>query len=149
MNKELLVVLTAATPVLELRGAIPLGLALGLPVAKVYILALIGNMLPIPIILTGITYVLSKLKMIPSIHLWIVGFGEGKGARLSNLIQRWGWLGLIVFVAIPLPGTGAWTGALAAVFLGLRFWSSFLAILIGVIIAGLLVSGLGIVAFSL
>jgi uncharacterized membrane protein len=144
LSSELLVLLTAATPVIELRGAIPLGIALGLPIAKTWGLAFIGNLLPIPFILLGIEYLLSQLKKLPAIHGWILRLRERGSDKLMIKIRRWGWLGLIVFVAIPLPGTGAWTGALAASFLGLKFWPSLFSISIGIAVAGFLVSGIGI-----
>jgi len=142
MKEEWLVLITAATPILELRGAVPLGVALDLPISKVLILAIIGNMLPVPLILIGMSYLLNWLKGLPRIHQWLVQLGDKKSEKLNKEIQRWGWLGLMVFVAIPLPGTGAWTGAFAAVFLGLKFWTSLIAIFFGVVIAGLLISGL-------
>ncbi|MGI6647989.1 MAG: COG2426 family protein [Bacillota bacterium] len=142
MKEEWLVIITAATPILELRGAIPLGVAMNLPLGKVLILSLIGNMLPVPFILIGMNYLLNWLKSLPRIHQWLVRLGNKKSKKLHEKIQHWGWLGLMVFVGIPLPGTGAWTGAFAAVFLGLKFWNSLIAIFFGVIIAGLLISGL-------
>jgi len=144
INKHLLILLTAATPIVELRGAIPLGLALGFPILEVWVLALIGNILPVPIILLGMKYILSQLKQLPRIHSLIRKLGEQGGNKLYPKIQRWGWLGLLLFVAIPLPGTGAWTGAMAASFLNLKFWSSLITIITGVTIASILVSSIGL-----
>lgn len=144
-----MVIIAAMTPVVELRGAIPLGLALGIPPAEVFLLSLIGNILPIPFILLGIRCLLNEIKKIPRLHNWIDHKGKKGAGLLNEKIQRWGWLGLMIFVAIPLPGTGAWTGALAASFLSLKFWPSLLAIVGGVFIAGLLVTGasLGVISF--
>lgn len=147
--KSLIILLTAATPVVELRGSIPMGLALGLPPAEVILLSLLGNVLPIPFILLGLNWLLAELKKIPRLHNWIEQKGLKGAGALHEKIQHWGWLGLMLFVGIPLPGTGAWTGALAACFLGLKFWPSLLAITGGVMIAALLVSGasLGVISF--
>lgn len=138
-----MVLVTAATPVLELRGSIPLGLALGLPIIKVLLLSYIGNIIPIPFILLGIGFLMKQLQQIPAVHQWLHNKAERGGYKLYQAMQRWGWLGLLIFVAIPLPGTGAWTGALAASVLRLKFWPALLSIAGGVIIAGLLVSGIG------
>ncbi len=144
LHEQWLVLITAATPVLELRGAIPLGLALGLSIKETFLLSLIGNIVPIPFILLGMSVVINWLKRIPRLHAWVHKKGLAGGDKLNLEIQRWGWLGLIIFVAIPLPGTGAWTGALAASFLRLKFWPALLSISIGVFIAGLLISGIGV-----
>ncbi len=143
-----LVLVTAATPVVELRGAIPLGLALGLPLFQVCVLAWVGNVLPVPVLLAGLTRMLSWLTRMPRVQMWIRRWGERGSSELSHQLQRWGWLGLAVFVAIPLPGTGAWTGAVAASFLGLRFWPSLLAIMVGVAVAAALVAGAGMAVMS-
>lgn len=147
-HNELLVLITAATPVVELRGAIPLGLALDLPVYKVWILSIIGNIIPVPFILLGMNYILKQLENIPRLHAWLNRKAEKGGDKLQSNIQRWGWLGLLLFVAIPLPGTGAWTGSLAASFLRLNFWSSLLTIMAGVMVASFLVSGIGITVMA-
>lgn len=143
MDESLLIVLTAATPVVELRGAIPLGLAMGMPLTKVWILSIIGNVLPIPFILLGLNLLMNYLRRIPRVHQWIDAKGQDGAKKLYHRFQRWGWLALYVFVAIPLPGTGAWTGAMAATLLRLSFWPSLTTISLGVATAGILVSGLG------
>lgn len=143
-----MVLVTAATPVLELRGAIPLGLALGLPLTTVLILSYIGNVVPVPFILLAIGWVMEQMKKIPAIHAWLDDKAQRGGDKLYDSMKKWGWLGLLIFVAIPLPGTGAWTGALAASVLRLSFWPSLLSIAGGVVIAGLLVSGLGLGVLS-
>lgn len=149
MNQlEWMVLVTAATPILELRGAIPLGLALGLPPTTVLILSYIGNLIPIPFILLGIGFLMERLKRIPPVHRWLEKKAEHGGYKLYKAMQRWSWLGLLIFVSIPLPGTGAWTGALAASVLRLPFWPSLLSIAGGVIVAGILVSGIGLGVLS-
>ncbi|MDO4540516.1 MAG: small multi-drug export protein [Syntrophomonadaceae bacterium] len=149
MPPELIVLLTAATPVLELRGAIPVGLAMGLPPFEVWVLAIIGNILPVPFILLGMNWLFKMLVHIPRVEAWVNRIAEKGSGKLEANIQRWGWLGLIIFVGIPLPGTGAWTGSLAAVVLRLPFWTSLLSVAAGVLLASLLVSGLGLGIMSL
>lgn len=148
-HEALIILLTAATPVVELRGSIPLGLAMGLPVKTVWILSIIGNLLPVPFILVGMQWVFTILKKMPRIEAYINRLADKGGQKLKANIQRWGWLGLLLFVAIPLPGTGAWTGSLAATVLNLRFGPSMLSIIAGVIIASLLVSGIGMGVMSI
>ena len=123
------------TPVLELRGAIPFGLAMGLPVGLVYILSAIGNMIPVPAIILFIRSIFRFLRKNP--------WWEGKISRLEQrahlkgqMVRKYRIPGLIILVAIPLPGTGAWTGALVAALLDIRFQAALPAILLGVIIAG-------------
>lgn len=149
MNDALLVFITAATPVVELRGAIPVGLALDMPVLEVYILSVIGNILPVPFILLGMNYLLQQLKKIPRVHSQVQHLRERGGNKLYVQIQRWGWLGLLLFVAIPLPGTGAWTGSMAASFLRLKFWPTFFTVIIGICVAGLIVSSLSLGVISI
>lgn len=148
-QQEWMVLVTAATPILELRGAIPLGLALGLPLTTVLLLSYIGNLLPVPFILLAIGWVIVQLEQIPAIHAWLQDKAQRGGDRLYDAMKKWGWLGLLIFVAVPLPGTGAWTGALAASVLRLPFWPSLLSITGGVVIAGILVSGVGLGFLSL
>ncbi|MDD4549650.1 MAG: small multi-drug export protein [Syntrophomonadaceae bacterium] len=144
MHTELLVLLTAATPVLELRGAIPLGLAMKLPIWEVFILSVIGNIIPVPFILAGTRKITEWLSHIPFIEAKLTQWRTKKTEKLSLKIHRWGWFGLLAIVAIPLPGTGAWTGSILAALLGLNFWLSLLSIIVGVVIAGLIVAGTGL-----
>ena len=124
-------------PVSELRGAIPLGLHAGLPVLLVYFLAVIGNLIPVVFIL-----LLAK-RFCPK---WLCLHIEKKH---EHKFMRWGDLALISFVAIPLPFTGAWTGALAGAVFNIPFWRALALISIGVIIAGIVVSliSLGVLNF--
>ena len=86
MKEEWLVIITAATPILELRGAIPLGVAMNLPLGKVLLLSLIGNMLPVPFILIGMNYLLNWLKGLPRIHQWLIRLGN---KRVKNSTRRY------------------------------------------------------------
>lgn len=132
---ETVVVLTAATPVIELRGAIPAGVALGLSPWHAFFLGVIGSMIPVPFILWTIRPILKWLSEYTHLKDFIAKMTH-RTLKKSDNIAKYGFWGLLIFVAIPLPGTGVWSGALAAVLLDLRFKSAFPAILIGNCIAG-------------
>lgn len=125
-------------PVIELRGAIPVGLSLGIPMWLCYIISVAGNMLPVPFILLFIREILKlmkKVKHLDKIALWI----EEKAHKKSERVLKYASLGLFVLVAIPLPGTGAWTGALVAAFLDMRMKYALPSIFAGVLAAGAVV----------
>jgi len=144
MSDEILVFIAAISPIVELRGAIPLGITLGLPISKVFLLAVLGNILPVPFILIGAKALINLLKKIPLVEKMISNWSSKKAEKLSLKLHHWGWLGLFIFVAIPLPGTGAWTGSIAASLLGLNFYSSLVSIILGVTTAGLLITAAGL-----
>lgn len=123
------------TPVLELRGAIPFGLAMGLPVGLVYLVSVIGNMVPVPAIILFVRSAFRSLRKFPWLGTKIAKL-EQRAHLKGRLVRKYRLLGLIVLVAIPLPGTGAWTGALVAALLGIRIQLALPAILLGVMIAG-------------
>jgi len=127
-------------PILELRGGIPVAMGLfHFPWYYAFLLSVIGNLLPVPFILFFLDYVirlLNKVRFFDRILNWLFE----RTRRRGKIIQRYERIGLVLFVAIPLPVTGAWTGALAAVLFGLRFRHAFLSILIGVLIAGVIVT---------
>lgn len=136
---ELKVVGVAALPILELRGAIPLGFSLGIPLGRLYLWALLGNLIPVLPLLLFFKYFfhhLENIKFIGKFFKWWFRRVE----RKTKLIERWGFWGLVLFVAIPLPVTGAWTGAAAATLLEVRIKRAFLAIFLGIAIAGVIVS---------
>ena len=134
------VLITSMIPVAELRVAIPVAIDKGFTPLAAYCICVFGNMLPVPFLILLTRRVLHWLKSFPSIgHL--AERLERKAHRKSELVKKSSFLGLLVLVAIPLPGTGAWTGALVASVLGLRLRSSIPAIFLGVLIAGLIVLG--------
>jgi len=149
LNRVLVVITTAATPVVELRGAIPLGLALGLSPWQAWLWSVLGNLLPVPALLLGTRTGLQWLGRQPWLHRHVRAWGERGSSRLAVHVNRWGLLGLAVFVAVPLPGTGAWTGAVAASLLGMKPGPALAAIALGVAVAGLLVAGAGTAAVTL
>lgn len=137
LRLEIMVILTAAMPVVELRGAIPVGIALGMSPWHAFILGVIGSMIPVPILLKFIKPVFAWLGR----HSFLKTLIEKLKRRTlekSDNIEKYGFWGLLIFVAIPLPGTGVWSGTLAAVLLNLRFRKAFFAIFFGNMIAGLI-----------
>ncbi|GAA6732861.1 small multi-drug export protein [Thermus oshimai] len=137
--KALYVLAVAALPLVELRGAIPLGVALGFSLWEAFFLALLGNLLVAPLALFLLPYAVGVVVRVPALaRLW-----EALEARVrlkgEEQVQRLGAFGLFLFVAVPLPGTGAWSGAVLAVVLGLRRRYALLAISLGVVAAGALV----------
>ncbi|RJO63539.1 MAG: ligand-binding protein SH3 [Candidatus Omnitrophota bacterium] len=137
--KEWAVAIIAGLPVSELRGAIPLALCWGMPFSKAFWLSVAGNALPVVpllILLDPISSKLRKFKFWAKFFDWLFERTRKKADR----IQKYEALGLALFVAIPLPMTGAWTGAVAASLFKIRFRYAFPAIIAGILIAGLLVS---------
>lgn len=141
------ILILAAIPIIEQKAAIPIGVIAGLPVWEVYILTLIGAIIPSPFIVWFIEHIFKFLRRYPIMDKIITKI-EDKTQGKSESIQKYKLLGLIIFVAIPLPGTGVWTGSLAAVLLGLEKKSAVMAVFIGAAICGLLIlaftSGVGL-----
>jgi uncharacterized membrane protein len=138
--KELIVVIISALPVVELRGALPVAInVFHMPWYWAYLLAVIGNMLPVPILLLffeSLARIISKVEVGRRLVNWVLE----RTRRHGRLIQRYERIGLMLFVAIPLPFTGAWTGSIAAFLMGVKFRYSLLSILCGVLIAGVIVT---------
>ena len=135
LEKLLLTFTTAMIPVVELRGAIPVGIAAGLPPAVACVTAILGNLLPVPVIMLLVRRVFNWLRdsrLFGSKIVWL----ERRAHLKGRIVRRYRLPGLVVLVAIPLPGTGAWTGALVASLLDIRLRSALPAILLGLIIAG-------------
>lgn len=132
------------TPVVELRGAIPYGLANGLNPWLTYLAAVIGNMIPVPFIMIFIRQIFfwlrQRSKWLGDRVDWLIRRAE----RKSELVRKYALVGLIILVAIPLPGTGAWTGALVAALMDIRLRQSFPAVFLGVLIAGVIVTAIGL-----
>lgn len=136
---ELVTFIVSLLPVLECRGGIIVGRLLGLPLVETIILAVIGNVLPIPFILVFIKKIFMWLK--PTKVLGpIVTKLEGRAMRKSDALRKGEFWGLLLFVGIPLPGTGAWTGSIIAALLGLRIKKASIAILLGVAMATVIIS---------
>lgn len=129
---------TALLPVLEIRGAIPVGVAKGLDPWLAYLLGVAGNMLPIPFLILLARKIIEWLKK-HNILVRFTSWLERKGDEKAKTVKAYSFWGLLIIVAIPLPGTGGWTGALVASLLNMRLKHALPAITIGVMIAGLIV----------
>lgn len=147
LKKYLLIFLVSMVPLIELRGAVPIGLSplLGdpLPIIPLYIVCILGNMLPVPIIFFFARKVLvwgSNKKFIGKFFRFCLEKGEKGGKKLQATAGKGLFVALLLFVGIPLPGTGAWTGTLAASILDMNFKSSVLAVMLGVILAGIIMA---------
>ena len=138
-------------PLLELRGAIPFSVGFGLPSIPSFIICVIGNMLPVPVIFWFARRVLEwgkDKKVIGGFFTWCLEKGDKGGKKLTEKAGRGVYVALFLFVGIPLPGTGAWTGTLAASFLDLEWKKSVVAVMAGVVLAGLIMYLVSIGAFG-
>ena len=140
-GKILATLLTSMVPIVELRGGIPFGAALGLPPAAVMGAAIIGNMIPVPFIILFIKKIFQWMRRFEPLAK-LVSLFESKAESKSDRVTRYKKFGLCIFVAVPLPGTGAWMGALIAALLDMRLRDSFPVITLGVCIASLVVTGI-------
>ena len=131
--------LISMVPVLELRGAIPIGVAGGLPPLAAMLIAIAGNLAPVPFLLVFTRRVFNWLKTKGRIRRLVERL-EQRAAKKSQLVMDYAWLGLCILVAIPLPGTGAWTGALVAAVMNMRLKRAMPANALGVVIAGFIVT---------
>lgn len=139
VGRELCVFFCAMLPIIELRGAIPLGAGLGLPWWQSVGLSVLGNLLPVPFLLLLWQLVLRLLRRFQ----WTAGLAdwlEARALRSRERVENRAFWGLLVFVAIPLPGTGAWTGSLLSSVTGIRFWKAMVAITCGVLAAGVIMT---------
>ena len=137
----LTVFLVSMVPLIELRGAIPYGVMFGLPLWLTFLIAIVGNMLPVPIIFFFARRVLewgADKPVIGKIFTFFLEKGHKGGEKLKAKAGRGLYWALLLFVGIPLPGTGAWTGTLAASILDMDFKSTVLAVMAGVVIAGVI-----------
>ncbi len=140
LSNVLAVLAIAASPISELRGAIPVAIsAFHFPWYYAFLLAVIGNLLPVPFILlllNSVSRLLSKISFLEQLLNWLFE----RTRRRGKIIKRYERIGLALFVAIPFPMTGAWTGSLVAVLFGLKFRYAFLSIFIGVLVSGVIVT---------
>ncbi len=147
----LIVFLVSMVPIIELRGAIPYGVAFGMPLWLTYIIAIIGNMLPVPFIFFFARRVLewgADKPMIDKLFTFFLEKGRRGGEKLQAKAGRGLYWALLLFVGIPLPGTGAWTGTLAASLLDMDFKKSVAACMGGVLLAGCIMGVLSVLGVS-
>lgn len=150
--KYLIVFLISMVPLVELRVAVPLAIGWGLPILPSYITAILGNMLPVPLIFFFARKVLEwgkDKKIIGKFFTFCLEKGDKGGQKLQAKAGRSVYLALFLFVGIPLPGTGAWTGTLAASFLNLDFKKSVVSIMAGVVLAGIIMGVLSLGIFNI
>ena len=153
LAEEFCVFICSMIPIIELRGAIPMAFAFNMPWWQAYILSVIGNMLPVPFILLFIKAIItrmsnSKIKFFNK----IANFLNKRVEKRRDKIEKFSFWGVCLFVAIPLPVTGAWTGSLVAAMIDMKFWKALLSALFGVMIAGVIVTlivygGIGFLSF--
>ena len=150
LKEALLTFLISMVPVIELRGAIPYALAQGLDPYAAFFLSVLGNMIPVPFILLFIRKIFDWMKKYEKLGKLVTKL-ENRAAKKSGKVYKYELVGLCLLVAIPLPGTGAWTGALVAALMEMRMKRALPTIFIGVVIAGIIVTlicVLGIEALS-
>ena len=138
-GKELIVFIISLCPILEMRGGLLAASLLGVEPLRACVISFIGNILPVPVILLFVTIVLDfmrdcNIKWMNNVSTWV----RKKADKHKGPFEKYGYLGLILFVGIPIPGTGAWTGCLIASLLGLDKKKSFIASILGVILAGII-----------
>ena len=151
MIKYLIVLFVSMVPLIELRGAIPIAVSLGLPKLASFIISIIGNMLPVPVIYLFARKVLEWGKDKPYIggfFNWCLLKGEKGGKKLQDKAGKGLYWALFLFVGGPLPGTGAWTGTLAASILDLNFKKTIVAVMGGVLLAGLIMMAISFGIFE-
>jgi len=151
IGKYILVFFVSMVPLIELRGAIPIAVGLGLDKLISFIIAIIGNMIPVPIIYLFARKVLEwgkDKKYIGKFFTWCLNKGERGGQKLEAKAGRGLYWALFIFVGIPLPGTGAWTGTLAASMLKLDFKKTVIAVMAGVLLAGLIMMAISFGLFE-
>ncbi len=149
MKKFLIIFFISMVPLIELRGAIPVAVGMGLPVIPSIIVSVIGNMLPVPFIFLFARRILEwgkDKKIIGKFFTWCLEKGEKGGRKLEAKAGRGLYWALLLFVGIPVPGTGAWTGTLAASILDMDFKKSVIYILLGILLAGaiMVIASLGV-----
>ena len=139
-GEALLTMLISMLPVVELRGGLPAGVAMGLPIPAAFLASLIGNMIPVPFVILFARPLFKWIRVhIPKLGGLVSRLEDRAKAKSADILRYQTW-GLLIFVAIPLPGTGAWTGALIAAVLDMRLKRAVPVIFLGVVIAGLIIT---------
>lgn len=138
----------ATVPVIELRGALPFGMALGLPVWAAYLAAVLGNLFPVPFILLLLRRTFAWLRRFPRLGKWVAAL-ERRAHLKGRTVRKYRLAGLVLLVAVPLPGTGAWTGALVASALDIRMRRALPAIFLGLVIAAAITTAITLGLFGL
>lgn len=142
MKAEIITLLISTVPVLELRAAIPYGVVAGLSILESTVISILGNMIPVPFLVLFTRRAFNYMRMKSECLNHFVLKMEEKAGKNKKIVERYKFAGLIILVAIPFPGTGAWTGSLVAAMMDMRLKRAVPAIFIGVIIAGFIISWL-------
>ena len=140
IGKVISTFVVAMVPVIELRGAIPWGVAHGLDVWSASVLSVVGNMVPVPFIIIFIRKIFELMRKISPKLDGVVAKMESKAEKHRETVNKYKFWGLLILVAIPLPGTGAWTGALVAAMMEMRLKDAVPAIFVGVVVAAVIVA---------
>ena len=143
LKKYLIIFLVSMVPLIELRGAVPIAVGMNLPLLPSYIVCILGNMLPVPFIFFFARKVLewgADKPVIGKFFTFCLEKGHKGGQKLKEKAGRGLFVALLLFVGIPLPGTGAWTGSLLAALLGMKFKKAFPAVLLGIALASVIMS---------
>lgn len=151
LKKYLMIFLVSMVPLIELRGAVPIAVGMSLPLLPSYIVCILGNMLPVPFIFFFARKVLewgADKPVIGKFFTFCLEKGHKGGKKLQEKAGRGLFVALLLFVGIPLPGTGAWTGTLAASLLDMDFKSSVIAVMLGVVLAGVIMGLLSMGVFG-
>lgn len=151
-TKYIFVFIVSMVPIVELRGAIPIAIGKGLPLIPSFIICIIGNMIPVPFIYLFARRFLvwgKKMPIICGFCRWCLTKGEKGGQKLQSKAGRGLYFALFLFVGIPLPGTGAWTGTLAASILDLEFKQTVRAVMCGVLLAGFIMASVSYGLFGI
>lgn len=138
-NKDIVIFIVSMLPILELRGGMLAATLLGIDFTRAFAICIVGNLLPIPFVLLFLEFIFSLLRKW-KVTKKIVDWFEKKVLGKREQIDKYGYWGLLLFVGIPLPGTGAWTGSALAVLLGLNRKKSFIFIALGVVLAAIIMS---------
>ena len=152
IEKYFWIFLVSMIPLVELRGAIPISQIMQLPIVPSYVICIIGNMLPVPVIYLFARKVLewgADKPVIGGFFSWCLDKGHRGGEKLKKKAGRGLFVALLLFVGIPVPGTGAWTGTLAASILDMDFKSTTIAVMLGVLLAGIIMMTLSFFGVSL
>ena len=137
------VIILSAAPVSEVRGGIPAGLALGMPLATILPLAVISNVISVLPVVLGFNWIADRLAKKPVLG-GLISRLIRRARSKEAMVKKYGILAIVLFVAVPLPVTGAWTGSLVAAVFGMRFWQVVLCLTLGVLIAAAIVTSLSL-----
>ena len=147
-GKLLSTLLISMVPVIELRGAIPIGVGLGLPYGVAVAVSVIGNIIPVPFIIIFIKAIFAWMRKISPKLNGLVSSLEKRADKHKATVEKYAFWGLFILVEIPLPGTGAWTGALVAAMMDMRFKKAFPAVALGVVAAAVIVTLVTVLGFE-